>query len=114
MMRGLKQEKRIEMGFYGFWRYDLYPYCVGGELGKAADGKPGWFQWKNVAGYIVKPFIVMSLKDGRAAQKRIDELKKEKEKEKAKSTIDQTYTKKLLEVMPVPYAQEIMKKKSGV
>jgi len=59
---------------YGFWEYDQFPYCVGGELSRLVPGRPGYWRWCNT-GMITKPFTVMTLADGRRIDAKLKELK---------------------------------------
>ena len=87
---------------YGFWRYDLFPYCVGGELTEPYEGKwngkYGWWHWGNNG--IVRPFVTMSIKEGREIKAKLEDLTQEhrtREKE-----LKEEMFKKAQELLDIP------------
>lgn len=84
---------------YGFWHYDLFPYCVGGYLGEPVKGAPGYFDWANT-GCVVKPFLVMSEEDGRITQDKLAILKIELFDEENK--LRDRMNRKLAKVISIP------------
>ena len=72
--------------FYGFWKYDLFPYLVGGVIHSPCEenGYPdsciGYWKWSNT-GYFVKPFAILPLKTGKKLQDKIDEIKDKYQRE---------------------------------
>lgn len=84
---------------YGFWKYDLFPYCVGGELTNPVKGKPGFFEWMGT-GCIVKPFLVTTLEDGRRLDNQIKQLVAKRANEE--NTLKFAYDSLLAKIIEVP------------
>lgn len=82
---------------YGFWEYDVFPYCVGGELTGPVEGCPGWWHW-STTGHNVRPFIVMSVNDGRKLHERLENLSRSYEVELTELKLE--HMRGLLVVMP--------------
>lgn len=69
--------KRRPSTFYGFWEYDIFPGVVGGKIHSPCGSEypgVGYWAWDNT-GAFVKPFVVVSLTEGKKIQRRIDALK---------------------------------------
>jgi hypothetical protein len=65
------------MKLFGFWKYDLFPFMLGGELTEACPVDkypgPGFFYCPRYQGWF-KPFLVVSEKDGLAMKAKLDAL----------------------------------------
>lgn len=81
---------------YVFWKYDLYPYCLGSEVNDI--GKNGCFKVKQYGGPTVKPLIVLEKSEGINLQKEIDELNAEYQEELEK--LKKEYKEKLYAIAP--------------
>ena len=86
--RDLKSAK-----LYAFWRYDKYPYVVGGTITVMREN--GWVECKEYGpGHCFKPLIVLPVEAGRALRKQLDSLD-EGYREAQKKLHDEWMTKAL-------------------
>ncbi|MCK9428583.1 MAG: hypothetical protein M0R17_01060 [Candidatus Omnitrophica bacterium] len=81
---------------YVFWKYDLYPYCLGD---KAKEILPnGNFRVYGYQEMIVKPIMILEESEGIALMEKIQELKENYEKEC--SELKTRYKKELFKIAP--------------
>lgn len=59
---------------YAFWRYDYYPYYIGGECGPVEKG--GLTYVPSFAGRF-RPSHLFNIEDGQAIKKKLDALEQE-------------------------------------
>lgn len=64
------------MELYAFWKYDLYPYILGGEI--VSQGKDDGFYIKGYGNYQMIPNKIVSLKKGREFHKKLETLTRER------------------------------------
>jgi hypothetical protein len=58
---------------YAFWKYDIFPYCLGGKVIELSDD--GIAAIEGYGGYRVIPFLFTTLEKGLEIKKNLDHLK---------------------------------------
>lgn len=75
-MRKRKPEFTVLRGLYALWRYDSYPYVLGGtvtrmdQMGAVETREFGVGRW-------FKPLKILPIKEGRALRKQFEKLREE-------------------------------------
>jgi hypothetical protein len=81
-------------GLYAFCRYDLYPYCLGGEVEEILEN--GKVRVKGFQGFIFYPLVIVPKSQGVKIKEQLDTL--EKEYKKALDELDDKYQGKAKDV----------------
>lgn len=86
------------IGYYAFWRYDKYPFFLGGTITKMHD--TGTVETKEFGrGRYFRPVLIVPKKTGLEIQKTLERL--ERERDKAVKTLNSSFVRKLREAIPL-------------
>ena len=70
-----KQVKAGSRKKFAFWKYDLFPFILGGEVSKTLEG--GQVEIVGFGpGYNFKPFLITSYADGVTLHEKLEQIKK--------------------------------------
>mgnify|MGYP001564615327 CR=1 FL=1 len=62
---------------FAFWKYDLFPYILGGEIKLIKDN--GWVEIKGYDGFCFRQIKIVSLKEGLEIYNKLEELKNKRQ-----------------------------------
>lgn len=89
---------------FAFWKYDRFPYCLGGEVTEIIKEKGhlnGCVETKNFGvGYYFTPFLFTDLETGRKIKAQLDSL--EEEREKMLKLVYDGFNARLKEIIKIP------------
>lgn len=84
---------------YAFWKYDQFPFCLGGEVTDIrADGSVETVGYGT--GYYFKPFLILPLEEGKKIAAELGKLREEHRI--AIEAVDFTYTQKVKKLVQIP------------
>jgi len=81
---------------YAFWKYDTYPFCLGGEVSEITEKGnviPVGYQ-----GHIFKPIKLVPKEQGLKIKQQLDELKDQYQK--AQDELSKSFKEKANEILP--------------
>jgi len=80
LSRIIHKENEMEQALYGFWKHDLFPYCLGGEIVKF--DKDGTIETKGYGkGLSFKPLLIVPKEEGMRLNLLLDEIKQRRSQE---------------------------------
>jgi hypothetical protein len=80
---------------YAFWKYDLFPYVLGGEVNEIKDNMRVTIKGRE--GYIYSVFTILPREQGLLIQERLDKLEKSYDEKKE---LLNKYLKLVSEILP--------------
>lgn len=83
------------MNLYAFWKYDLFPYVLGGEVTEFQGEK---VKVKGYDNYLFKPIKVVDLATGKKMKAEIEQARQEYEKTLNKAKGE--FTEKIKMILP--------------
>ena len=87
----------MDQRIYAFWRYDKFPYFLGGEVLRFLD--EGHIAVSNYHGSIFKPVKIVPLEMGKKKQSEIDNIKAEYQIKQR--LLQKEYTDKIEQIMGI-------------
>jgi hypothetical protein len=84
---------------YAFWSYDLFPFCLGGEVTNVRLN--GYVETREYGtGFYFKPFLLLPYAEGKKKAEALQKLSDEHHS--AQQTLAATYLKKANEIVELP------------
>lgn len=89
----------ITQRLYAFWKYDLFPFVLGGEItSMTSDGKVETVGYGK--GYYFNPFKIVPLTEGKRIAKELEILRAEHQKATAK--FNQEFNARVASIITIP------------
>lgn len=89
----------MKQKLYAFWKYDLFPFVLGGEITRMDND--GYVETVGYGpGFLFKPIKILPLEEGKRIAMLLTELKQEKMD--AQAALDKMFLDKLGQIITIP------------